>query len=86
MMHTNYFFPYDNIIQVLKDRDTNGDGSIDFQEFVGSRGEGKDKEWLLSEKDRLVLNKCCEVPWTTLVSQPVSEAVVEERVFLNLNV
>jgi len=38
--------------QVLKDRDTNGDGSIDFQEFVGSRGEGKDKEWLLSEKDR----------------------------------
>ena len=57
-------FPYDNIIQVLKDRDTNGDGSIDFQEFVGSRGEGKDKEWLLSEKDRLVLNKYSEVPWT----------------------
>ncbi|XP_023324145.1 reticulocalbin-2 [Eurytemora carolleeae] len=38
--------------QVLKAKDINGDGSIDFQEYLGSRGEGKDKEWLLSEKDR----------------------------------
>merc|ERR1719348_2668246 len=38
--------------QVLKARDKNGDGSIDFQEYLGNRGEGKDKEWLLTEKDR----------------------------------
>jgi len=38
--------------QVLEARDKDGDGSIDFQEYLGSRGEGKDKEWLLSEKDR----------------------------------
>ena len=29
-----------------------GDGILSFQEYLGDRGEGKDKEWLLSEKDR----------------------------------
>jgi len=38
--------------QVLKARDKNGDSSIDFQEYLGSRGDGKNKEWLLTEKDR----------------------------------
>ena len=42
--------------QVLKAKDINGDGSINFQEYLGSRGEGKDKEWLLSEKDRYFMN------------------------------
>lgn len=38
--------------QVLKARDKNGDGVLNFQEYLGDRGEGKDKEWLLTEKDR----------------------------------
>jgi hypothetical protein len=37
---------------VLKARDKNGDGVLSFQEYIGDRGEGKDKEWLLTEKDR----------------------------------
>ena len=41
---------------MLKAKDINGDGSINFQEYLGSRGEGKDKEWLLSEKDRYFVN------------------------------
>jgi len=38
--------------QVLKARDKNNDGNIDFQEYLGTRAGGKDKEWLLTEKDR----------------------------------
>ena len=37
---------------MLKSRDKNGDGVLSFQEYLGERGEGKDKEWLLTEKDR----------------------------------
>ncbi len=37
---------------MLKARDKNGDGVLSFQEYIGDRGEGKDKEWLLTEKDR----------------------------------
>jgi len=40
------------INQVLKSRDTDKDGVLSFQEYLGERGEGKDKEWLLTEKDR----------------------------------
>jgi Ca2+-binding EF-hand superfamily protein len=40
------------IDQVLKSRDKDKDGVLSFQEYLGERGEGKDKEWLLSEKDR----------------------------------
>jgi len=38
--------------QVLSTKDLDGDGQLTFQEFVGERGEGKDKEWLITEKDR----------------------------------
>ncbi|XP_014256660.1 reticulocalbin-2 [Cimex lectularius] len=36
----------------LEEKDTNKDGEIDFQEFVGSKGEMHDKQWLLSEKEK----------------------------------
>jgi hypothetical protein len=42
---------------VLKARDKNGDGVLSFQEYIGDRGEGKDKEWLLTEKDRYGRNR-----------------------------
>merc|ERR1712150_445944 len=29
-----------------------GDEELSFQEYVGDRGQGKDKEWLISEKER----------------------------------
>jgi len=38
--------------QVLSEKDLNKDGELSFQEYVGDRGQGKDKEWLLEEKDR----------------------------------
>ena len=38
--------------QVLKEKDTDGDEELSFQEYVGDRGQGKDKEWLISEKER----------------------------------
>lgn len=38
--------------QTLKDKDINNDGKIDFQEFVGDSGRDKDKEYLITEKDR----------------------------------
>jgi len=38
--------------QVLSSKDLDGDGQLTFQEFVGERGEGKDKEWLITEKER----------------------------------
>ena len=41
---------------MLKEKDTDGDGELSFQEYVGDRGQGKDKEWLISEKERLVNN------------------------------
>merc|ERR1719460_2863908 len=34
------------LAQVLKEKDTDGDGELSFQEYVGDRGQGKDKEWL----------------------------------------
>lgn len=38
--------------QALEDKDTDKDGYINFQEYVGDRAKSKDKEWLLSEKDK----------------------------------
>ena len=38
--------------QVLKEKDANGDGALSFQEYVGDRGQGKDKEWIIAEKER----------------------------------
>jgi len=38
--------------QVLSEKDSDGDGELSFQEYVGDRGHDKDKEWLISEKDR----------------------------------
>merc|ERR1719471_691907 len=40
------------LAQVLKEKDTDKDGELSFQEYVGDRGQGKDKEWLISEKER----------------------------------
>ncbi|XP_018329990.1 reticulocalbin-2 isoform X2 [Agrilus planipennis] len=41
--------------QTLSNKDKNGDGSIDFQEFIGTQGQERSKEWLLSEKDKFDL-------------------------------
>lgn len=38
--------------QVLNDKDKNRDGRINFQEYIGDRGQDQSKEWLISEKDR----------------------------------
>lgn len=38
--------------QTLRDKDTDKDGSISFQEFIGERGLDHDKEWLHIEKDK----------------------------------
>merc|ERR1712203_26441 len=40
------------LAQVLKEKDTDKDGELSFQEYVGDRGQGKDK-WLISEKERV---------------------------------
>ena len=40
--------------QVLKERDTDQDGFLNFQEFIGHKGRSEDKEWLVTEKDRSV--------------------------------
>ncbi|CAB4066549.1 unnamed protein product [Lepeophtheirus salmonis] len=40
------------IQQILDERDTNRDGKLDFQEYIGSRGKDFDKERLKEEKDR----------------------------------
>ena len=37
-------------ITVLEDK--NNDGRIDFQEFVGERGQDQDQDWIVSEKER----------------------------------
>lgn len=33
-------------------KDKNGDRRVDFQEFIGDRGQDKNKEWIVAEKDR----------------------------------
>lgn len=38
--------------QALADKDTDGDGYINFQEFIGDRAKSKDKEWVITEKDK----------------------------------
>ncbi|XP_069674456.1 reticulocalbin-2 [Periplaneta americana] len=38
--------------QTLEEKDTNGDGFIDFQEFTGDRAKSHDKEWLIVEKEK----------------------------------
>lgn len=38
--------------QTLRDKDTDNDGAISFQEFIGDRGEHHDKEWLQVEKNK----------------------------------
>lgn len=38
--------------QALEEKDTDKDGSISFQEFLGNRAKNEDKEWLLVEKDK----------------------------------
>jgi len=40
------------LTQVLKEKDADNNGELSFQEYVGDRGHDKDKEWLISEKDR----------------------------------
>jgi Ca2+-binding EF-hand superfamily protein len=36
----------------VKAKDRNGDGKIDFQEYVGDRGKDQSKDWLVGEKER----------------------------------
>lgn len=38
--------------QALADKDIDGDGYINFQEFIGDRGKSRDKEWVITEKDK----------------------------------
>lgn len=38
--------------QTLRDKDSNRDGRISFQEFVGDTAHDHDKSWLISEKER----------------------------------
>eukprot|EP00096_Caligus_rogercresseyi_P001308 TRINITY_DN1207_c0_g1_i1.p1 TRINITY_DN1207_c0_g1~~TRINITY_DN1207_c0_g1_i1.p1 ORF type:complete len:324 (+),score=121.56 TRINITY_DN1207_c0_g1_i1:87-1058(+) len=38
--------------QILKERDGNSDGKLDFQEYIGARGRDMDKDRLKEEKDR----------------------------------
>lgn len=38
--------------QTLREKDNNGDGLLDFREYVGERGTQQDKEWLISERDK----------------------------------
>lgn len=38
--------------QTLRDKDTNNDGLINFQEFIGDNAKNHDKEWLISEKEK----------------------------------
>lgn len=38
--------------QSLRDKDSNKDGKIDFQEFVGGEAKTHDKEWLITEKTK----------------------------------
>ncbi|XP_017767396.1 PREDICTED: reticulocalbin-2 [Eufriesea mexicana] len=38
--------------QALDDKDTDKDGYISFQEFIGNRAKAEDKSWLLIEKDK----------------------------------
>ncbi len=40
------------LAQVLKMKDTDEDGLVDFQEFIGDRGRNQSKEWVAGEKDR----------------------------------
>ncbi|XP_046990151.1 reticulocalbin-2 [Schistocerca americana] len=38
--------------QTLSEKDTDGDGFIDFKEFVGEKARHEDKEWLMVEKEK----------------------------------
>lgn len=38
--------------QSLAEKDTDKDGSINFQEYLGNRARAEDKEWLVIEKDK----------------------------------
>lgn len=38
--------------QTLRDRDSNNNGLIEFQEYVGDNAKNHDREWLVAEKDR----------------------------------
>jgi len=72
--------------QVLKDKDTDKNGELSFQEYVGLRGQDKDKEWLIEEKDRFdneldkngdnVLNKDEILAWII----PSNEEIAKEEV------
>jgi len=52
--------PEDNMVRMREallantktEKDSNKDGKIDFQEFVGARGKDHDKQWLEDEKHR----------------------------------
>lgn len=38
--------------QTLNDKDSDKDGFISFQEFIGDQGKKHDKEWLITEKEK----------------------------------
>ncbi|XP_049871716.1 reticulocalbin-2 isoform X2 [Pectinophora gossypiella] len=40
------------INQTLREKDTNKDGRIDFQEYIGDRGSQQDRSWLVSEREK----------------------------------
>lgn len=36
----------------LRDKDTDGDGTINFQEYIGDRAKEQSKDWLIAEKEK----------------------------------
>lgn len=38
--------------QTLRDKDTDKDGALSFQEFIGDRAQNQDKDWLHVEKEK----------------------------------
>ena len=80
------------INQILTEKDTDKSGDISFQEYIGDRGQDKDKEWLIEEKDRFdneldkntdnVLNQEEIAAWII----PSNEEIANEEVELQSSV
>lgn len=72
--------------QTLRDKDSNKDGAIDFQEFIGDRGQDHDQEWLYAEKEKfdqeLDLNLDGKLTGNEILSWivPSNEEIAEEEV------
>ncbi|KRT78629.1 HLH domain-containing protein [Oryctes borbonicus] len=72
--------------QTLRERDTDNDGAISFQEYIGERGKNRDKQWIYVEKDKfdreLDLNKDGKLTGNEILSWmvPSNEEIADEEV------